>query len=107
MLGDGGRQPVIDPLGDRDRHVGAEFLGRGRGVRNHLHVDAGLVHFLEAKLAEVEQALGQFRLASGVEAGEQGGELRVPIVLFQRDDRTLRLLQHWISAPGEFGPRHS
>src|SRR6185503_4199969 len=43
--------------GQVGRDVGAEFLGRRGAVRQHLNVDAGLVHFLEAQAAEVEKPL--------------------------------------------------
>ena len=65
----------------------------------HLHVDAGLVHLLDAQRAEIEQALVGLARAPGFDAGEMGGHLRVPVVLLDGDHRTLRLVQHVRCAP--------
>ena len=40
------------------RGLGVHLLQPGIGVRQHLHVDAGLVHLLDAEAGEVVQALG-------------------------------------------------
>ena len=53
MRGDRRVQPIVDAPRQRDRVGAGELLRRGRAMREHLHVDAGLVHLLEAQLAEV------------------------------------------------------
>ena len=50
-------QPVVGAARERHRGLGVEALRGGRAVRQHLHVDAGLVHLLQAQLAEVVQPL--------------------------------------------------
>ena len=68
-------------------------------MRQDLHVDAGLVHLLEAQLAEVMQALEHLRIASGFEPDVTLFELSIPIVLLQRDDRAIRFLHHDALSP--------
>ena len=92
--GDRRMQPVVDPARQRHRDVGGDLLRRRRAVGEHLHVDAGLVHLLDAQRAEIEQALVGLARPPGFDAGEMGGHLRVPVVLLDRDHRTLRLVQH-------------
>ena len=77
--------------------IGAEFLGRGRAVRQHLDVDAGLVHFLEPQAAEVEKPLVGLIPPARLGPGEMLGKFRIPIVFFNGDDRAVRLLHHDVS----------
>ncbi len=79
------------------RDIGAELLGRGRAVRQHLNVDAGLVHFLEPQAAEVEKPLVGLIAPARFRTGEMLGKFRVPIVFFDGDDRAVRLLHHDVS----------
>jgi hypothetical protein len=64
-----------------------------------LHVDPGLVHFLQAQFAEVIEPLEHVRIAHAFGAGELRRQLLVPVVLLQRDHRTLRPLQHDAYSP--------
>ncbi len=77
--------------------IGAELLGRGRAVRQHLDVDAGLVHFLEPQAAKVEKPLVGLVAPARLRPGEMLGKFRVPIVFFDGDDRAARLLHHDVS----------
>ena len=92
--GDDGVQPVVDAPGEIDRVRTGNLLGRGRAVGEDLHVDPGLVHLLQAQLAEIVEALEHVRIAHAFAADELRRQLLVPIVLLQRDHRTFRLLQH-------------
>ena len=66
-------------------------------MREHLHVDAGLVHLLEAQLAEVVQPLAHLRVARlGAALLEVRRDFGVPVMLFERDDR-VRGLAHVVS----------
>jgi hypothetical protein len=86
------RQPIVDPRGDL-RGVGTgEPLRRGRAVRDHLHVDTGIVHFLDPQFAHVEQTVGDGSIA--LDGRGVRGKFLVPIVLFDGDDRTVRLERH-------------
>jgi len=96
-------EPVVDLAGQVGRDVGAEFLGRRGAVRQHLNVDAGLVHFLEAQAAEVEKPLVGLVAPSRLRPCEMLGKFRVPIVFFDRDDRAVRLLHHDVSPRYFFG----
>jgi hypothetical protein len=58
-----------------------EILGRRRGLRHHLKIDAGLVHLADAQRAHVTQTLGRPRLA--VPRADQLGR---PEMLFEGDD---------------------
>ena len=57
IAGDDGVQPVVDAAGQCGRGLGGQFLRRRRAVRDHLNVDAGFVHFLDAERAEIVQPL--------------------------------------------------
>ena len=63
-------------------------------MREHLHVDPGLIHLLDAQFAEVVETFRGLVGAPSLEAGEMLRHLAVPVVLLQRDDRTIRLLHH-------------
>jgi hypothetical protein len=61
-------------------------------MREHLDVDTGLVHLLETPLAELVHAIGDRRV--GLDGAEILDQLAVVIVLLDRNDLTMRLLQH-------------
>ncbi len=84
----------LTPRGQLDRDVGGQLLGRGRAVRKHLHVDANLVHFLQPPAAEIVEPLFGLAAARALGAVVVLDQLRVPVVLFDGDDRTVRLLHH-------------
>ena len=94
MSADGRMQAVVDLPRERDRAVAGQLLGSGRAVRDDLHVDAGLVHFLQAQLAQVVEAPRQLGIACAVRAGVVLRQSLVPVVLLQRDDLAPRPLQH-------------
>ena len=73
------------------------FCSDGARVREHLHVDAGGVHVLQARLAGVLELLDHMRRRRGIEPGEQRVELRIGVVFFERDDRDIRLLQQGVA----------
>ena len=94
-LGIGGAeigQPVVDARGDLGGVGAGEPLRRRRAVRDHLYVDAGLVHFLEPQRAHVEQPVGNGSVT--LDGRGMRGEFFVPVVLLDRDDRTVRLQRH-------------
>ena len=93
--GAGGRQPVVGAANERRRAIGRKLLRRGRAMRDHLHVDADLVHFLEAKRAEIEQPVHLRARPAGFQPDVGLGQLGVPVVLFDGDDRAVRLLEHF------------
>ena len=86
-----GRAHLGQAIVDRAREVGGDFdrklLRRRRAVREHLDVDAGLVHFLDAQRAEIVEPLVGLVAAAGFRAGEMLGQFRIPIMLFDGDDR--------------------
>jgi hypothetical protein len=53
---DHGGEAVVDAPRHRDRHLVRQLLRRRRPVREHLHVDARLVHLAKAQVVEVVQA---------------------------------------------------
>src|SRR4051794_33991853 len=69
-------------------------------MREHLHVDPGRVHVLQPRLAGVLKLLHNMRRRGRVEPGEQRVEFAVGVMLFQRDDRYVRLFQQGISPFG-------
>ena len=50
-------QAVVDRARQVGRDLDRQLLGRGRAVREHLDVDAGLVHFLDAQGAQIVEPL--------------------------------------------------
>ena len=67
----------------------------GRQQMRNLHVYAGVVHFLEAQIAEIFETLDNVGIANCcVSALVSGREFWIPIVFLQCDDRTIRLLEH-------------
>jgi hypothetical protein len=70
-----------------------QALGRRRTVRDHLNVDARLVHFPEAELAEVIHPAADLR-RSTLRTVEGRRQLGVIIVLFKGDDERLPLSGH-------------
>ncbi len=63
-------------------------------MRQHLHVDADLVHLPDAQLAEIVQPLPGVARPPGFDARVGRGQFGVPIMLLQRDDWTFRLDIH-------------
>ena len=61
MRGNRGIEPVVDAPGQLDRDIGGDLLRGGRAVREHLHVDPGLVHLLDAQFAEVVETFRRCR----------------------------------------------
>jgi hypothetical protein len=80
-------QPVIRRPGYAGRGLGVEALRRRRGVRQHLEVDPGLVHLLDAQLAHIQQPLAQRRRARLRPAFlEMLADFGVEVMLFEGDD---------------------
>jgi len=63
------RQPVVDAAGQRSRSLSRQFLGRWRAVREHLNVDAGLVHLLDADAGEIVEPDRLLARAAGFGSG--------------------------------------
>ena len=96
-----GRAHLGQAVVDRAREVGGdfdrEFLCRRRAVREHLDVDAGLVHFLDAQRAKVVEPRVGLIAAARFRTGEMLGEFGIPIMLFDGNDRNMRLFEHDVS----------
>jgi len=79
-------QAVVRALRERHRGRRIEALRRGRAVRDHLRVDSGFVHFLQAQRAQVVQPPAQLGVACL--AGPEGlRDVGVPVMLFECDDK--------------------
>ena len=87
-------EAVIGLAGESDSALGVHLLHRGRAMRQHLNIDAGLVHLLDAQLAEVAEPLGNARRRTGARIGGRVKRLHlgVQVMLFEGDDE--RLLGH-------------
>jgi hypothetical protein len=59
-------------------------------MRQHLHVDPGLVHFSEPQFADIVEPLHDVRRGDRVEAAEVLFYLRIVVMLLQGDDLGLR-----------------
>src|SRR5690348_13062023 len=89
MARNGVAQPVIGSARELYRILALHLLGCGRGVGEHLHVDSGGVHFLDAQSVEILEAApdrGRTRALHDAEFGHNGC---VAIMLLQRDDERL------------------
>ena len=60
-------QPVVGAPCQAYRASASILLHRRRPVRDHLHVDAGLVHLLDPEFAEVLEPLDELRRPVGIE----------------------------------------
>ena len=94
FAGDDRVQPVVDAARQGGGGFGRQFLRRRRAVRDHLNVDAGFVHFLDAERAEIVQPLVLLAGPAGFAAAIGLGEFLVPIMLLDCDDRTKRFFEH-------------
>ena len=94
LAGDGGVQAVVDAAGERSGGFGRQFLRRRRAVRDHLHVDADVVHLLDADAGEIVQALALLARPCRLRCRVGLGQFLVPIMLLDGDDRTMRLTEH-------------
>ena len=59
-----------------------------------LHVDPRLVHFLQAQTAKIIEPFVGLIAAAGLGASEMAGQLAVPVMLFDGNNRTIRFLHH-------------
>ena len=62
-----------------DRGVAVEHLQPGRGLRQQVHVDAGLVHLRQPERADVEQAV-HHRALAGEQETPHAEEARIAYV---------------------------
>ncbi len=79
-------QSVIGAARKADRHLGVHLLQAGIGVRQHLKIDAGLVHLLQPQRADIVEPLDQPRRALRIHPGKMLFDLGIEVVLFERDD---------------------
>ena len=94
ILGDLGVQAIVDAPRERGRGFGRQFLRRRRAERDHLHVDADVVHLLDAQRAEIVQPLLLLARPAGFAADVSLRQFLVPVMLFDGDDRTMRFTKH-------------
>ena len=74
MAGDGRRQMVVHLAGHADTIGTRHEVGTGTGVGEHLHRDSGLVHGLQALLADLGQRSSGLGLTgSGLRPGSPDG----------------------------------
>ena len=85
--------PVVALARHADRGLAGDALRRWRALRQHLVVDAGLVHLLETQRPQiVEPGADMIVLAALHVAGHRGDHVGVVIMLLERDD--IRLAGH-------------
>ena len=94
VLGDDRGETVVDAGRHCGRGFSRQFLRRRRAVREHLNVDAGVVHFLDAQRPEIMQPVELLAGPAGFGADKGFFELFVPIMLFDGDDGTMRFTEH-------------
>ena len=87
-------EAVVDAPRQRNGGVGRQLLRRRRAKRQHLHVDAGGIHLGKADGVEVIEPLLLLAGPAGFAAGVGLGELFVPEMLLDGDDRTMRFYEH-------------
>ncbi len=97
---DRGVQAIIDATRQFEGDVIGQLLSTRRAVREDLDVDARFVHFLDADLAQIVEALLQVRCADHVTAFDMLDELRVPEVFLDCDHLRPALLRHDVVLPG-------
>jgi hypothetical protein len=77
-------EAVVSAARERHREAGVQEVRRRRGVREHLHVDAGFVHFPDALRTEVFEPVAKSRAFVGLV--EMLDDLGVEVMLFDGDD---------------------
>ena len=87
MAGDGLGQTIIDAPCQIHADRGVELLRRGGPMGEDLNIDAGLVHFPQAQFPQIIEALELLGRPRAFRTLELGGELMIPKMFFQRDDR--------------------
>ena len=87
-------EAIVNLTGQVGGDVGTKFLGGRRAMREDLDVDPGLVHLLETQAAQVKEPLVRLVASPGFGTGEMLGQFRVPVMLLDGNDRTIRLLHH-------------
>ena len=83
------RQPVVGDARQTHRILGIQFLQAGIGVRQHLHVDSRLVHFLDAETGKIVQALCNGGKLFGVLGCVGPHHVRILVMFLDRDDTQL------------------
>ena len=79
-------EPVIGAARQSDGGLRVELLQPGIGVRQHLHIDAGLVHLSEAQFADIVEPLDDPRRIGRLLTDGVTLHLGVEVMLFQGDD---------------------
>src|SRR6516225_851862 len=90
-------QTIVNIACELGCDIGTELLSGWRAMRKDLDVDAGLVHLLETQAPQVIEPLVRLTASPGFGAGEMLGQFRVPVVLLDGNDWTIRLEQHGTS----------
>src|SRR5262249_29263530 len=93
IFGDDLMQAIVDAARDRSGAVGGKFLGRRGAVREHLDVDASLVHFFEPQRAEIFKPRILLAGPAGLAADKRLFQFVVLVMLSDRNDRTMRFLE--------------
>jgi hypothetical protein len=83
-------EPVVGAVRQPDGGLRVELLQTGVGMRQHLHVDAGLVHFSEAQVADIVEPLDDPRRIGRLLADGVTLHLGIEIMLLQGNDVRLR-----------------
>ncbi len=78
-------QPVVDSFRPLPGLSLVEGLGAGRAVRQHLDIDAGLVHLPDAQIVHVDQPLARILAAAGALV-DLGVDIGVEIMLLDGND---------------------
>ena len=87
-------EAVIHLPGQIGGDVRSKLLGGRCAMREHLDVDPRFVHLLEAQTAQVIEPLIRLIATAGFGTGEMLGQFRVPVMLLDGNDRTIRLFHH-------------
>ena len=99
-------ETVVDAARQRHSGRGVDPLEAGDRMRQHLEVDAGFVHLLEAQGAEiVEPLLDAARRTAGARPAGVPLYLGVLIMLFERND--VGFVHGHRFLPSVIAPRHS
>ena len=85
---------VVADTREIGRDLDRKLLGGGGAVREHLNVDAGLAHFLDAQRAQIVEVRVGLVAAARFRTGEMFGEFRIPIMLFDGNNRNIWLFKH-------------
>jgi len=92
-------QTIIGLAGQAHRRLRFHFLRAGRAVRQHLHINTGVIHFLDAQIGNVLQTFFDLGKSFAFTAGKMRHQVAIPIMLFKCNNKWRKPVAHDAYSP--------